>query len=336
MTALADLSILDVGHGNCAIVRQNDIAVIIDAPAKPVVADALDELGIKEISALLISHADSDHLSGAISLLMDGNRPVRSVYINPDPARKTKIWTEFRIAVRASSKANSTAVHPALSTTTPGHIVVGSTQIKVLYPPPEVALTGVGGTDLEGARINANNMSAVILVEQEASPICLLAADSDGVALQTMREAGVSLRAPLLVFPHHGGHPGSGNTRQFTKQLLDEVMPSIVLFSIGRGTHGTPRPEIVDEVKNHPSISPYIACTQLSKRCCEHAPAERNPTPRLSDGAKSNSCCAGTVTIPLNPLDISEFVRELNNGHAKFIQRDVTTPQCMVSRRITA
>ena len=72
----SELIILDVGHGNCSVVKHGTQAIIIDAPGKPIVARVLDELGITSIHALLISHADSDHLSGAIPILLNTDRPV--------------------------------------------------------------------------------------------------------------------------------------------------------------------------------------------------------------------------------------------------------------------
>lgn len=99
----SDLIIVDVGHGNCSIVQHGSEAIVIDAPAKPVVGRVLDELGIRSIHALVISHADNDHLSGAIPLILNGSRPVAQVYVNPD-RRTSRAWMQFRQAVALAQK----------------------------------------------------------------------------------------------------------------------------------------------------------------------------------------------------------------------------------------
>ena len=64
-----ELIILDVAHGNCAIVIGEESVVIIDAPQGGVHVDTLKTRGIKEVHAIVVSHADADHMQGVTTLL---------------------------------------------------------------------------------------------------------------------------------------------------------------------------------------------------------------------------------------------------------------------------
>jgi beta-lactamase superfamily II metal-dependent hydrolase len=323
-----ELIILDVGHGNCAIIRHGTEAIIIDAPGRPIVARALDELGITSIHALLVSHADSDHLSGAIPILLSDTRPVKHVYVNPDN-RNSDAWLQFRIAAGAARK-KGTSVHSSLNVEDPGAISLLGTTLQVLYPTPEMCLATNAGMHIDGRRIDPNSMSAVVLVEHEGEKVCLLAADSGYQSLETMIDEKVDLKAAMLVFPHHGGNVGGASDNNlFAKRLVGSVEPRIVIFSNGRGSHGTPRPEIVAGVRDAlGGTSPYIACTQLSKNCIDIVPTTPRNLNKQSEGVGKNHCCAGTVSWPLEKNGLEVITNELNKNHSDFVVKEIPRALC--------
>jgi len=92
----------------------------------------------------------------------------------------------------------------------------------------------------------------------------LLPGDMDWVGLDNLLEACPQPNARVLVFPHHGGTPHGGREREFARTHVPGVKPELVLFSIGRGVHNTPRPEIVAGVRAA-APSAHVMCTQLSK-----------------------------------------------------------------------
>jgi len=332
--ACSELIILDVGHGNCTIIKHGDEAIIIDAPGRPVVAKVLDELKIKSVHALLISHADNDHLSGAIPILMNPGRPVKQVYVNPD-LRKTKSWLQFRIAAGDARKNQGTAVYPSLHVNYPNNLTLSDTTLHVLHPPPEMCLATNEGEHVDGIKLNANSMSAVVLIEHNGKQVCLLAADSGRHSLDVMLGENKDLRAQVLIFPHHGGHTGgAADNRAFAKDLVSAVQPKLVLFSLGRGSHGTPRPEIVAGTRDAIATQkPYIACTQLSKNCADSLPnqADRKLV-KHSEGFSKNQCCAGTIVLPLTDDGVEIMMGELNEHHGKFVTSEL--PKALCRRRI--
>lgn len=329
--ASSELIILDVGHGNCAVIKHGTEAIIVDAPGKPIVARTLDELGIKSVHALLISHADSDHLSGAIPLLLNSDRPVKHVYVNPDN-RDNDIWREFRIAVKKSRTERGTSIHTSLNVEDPQDLILNGTSLKILHPTPELCLGTTGGIHTDGHKTNANNMSAVVLVEHNGKRLCLLAADSDRHSLEVMTEGEANLSAPILVFPHHGGHAGSGtDNRAFARKLVSLVKPLLVLFSLGRGSHGTPRADIINGVREGlDGAEPYIACTQLSRNChtgTTPSNSARNLN-KHSDGFTKDNCCAGTISLSLEDDGLTSLLESLTTHHETFIKKDVPNSLC--------
>jgi competence protein ComEC len=331
--ASSELIILDVGHGNCALIKHGSEAIIIDAPAKPIVARALDELGITSIHSLIISHADNDHLSGAIPLMMNDDRPIQHVYVNPDD-RDSAAWHDFRTAVGTVRRSKrGITVHTSLNMEEPQELKINETTLTVLHPSPELCLATTAGVHTDGRRVNANYMSAVVLVEHDGERICLLAADSDKYSLDLMLEEKTNLRAPVLIFPHHGGRAGQNtDNREFAKQLVSAVQPSLVLFSLGRGSHGTPRAEIVLGVREAMAGTvPYIACTQLSRNCCNDSPPSKSPQRLLdknSDGYAKDNCCAGTISIPLEKKGWETVISSLTMNHGSFVAKEVPGSLC--------
>ena len=77
-----NLAILDVGHGNSAILIDSEGVVVIDTGLGSSLLEYLEESGVTTIDAVLISHADEDHIGGLVQLLSSSKFRVRSVRLN--------------------------------------------------------------------------------------------------------------------------------------------------------------------------------------------------------------------------------------------------------------
>jgi competence protein ComEC len=70
------ITTINVGHGTCHIIANNDNAVVIDAGSRnnldvgvTTIIPKLKSLGIKNIEIIFITHADLDHLAGIIDII---------------------------------------------------------------------------------------------------------------------------------------------------------------------------------------------------------------------------------------------------------------------------
>ena len=321
-----ELIILDVGHGNCALIRDANDVIVIDCPPGGTLAEALEHLSIKEILHILISHSDADHIGGMIDLLSNEDIKIHNVHINPDAIKKSAIWLDLRIALK-DARQRGTQVSSELTTTKTGSLNIGSVNIEVLAPTPELILGGAGGTDLQGRRLTSNSISAVIGIVHNSHRVALLAADIDNVGFDNLIQEEKKLTAEILVFPHHGGRSGGGDSKTFAQRFCSFVQPKLIIFSIDRNRFSNnPRVEIIEGLRSSVPDA-HILCTQLSQQCAASLPSLK-PTHLNTFPAKgliSNSCCGGTITIKIDGSRTTYGEMAL---HKEFIINKVTSPIC--------
>jgi beta-lactamase superfamily II metal-dependent hydrolase len=307
-----EVLILDVGHGNSAIVRHDDEAVVIDSPLKDHLVDALRLEGIDRVRLAIASHSDSDHCGGFIGLLLAPDIVVDELRINPDATRHTRkvsreFWGDLKVAWRAARDMHGTRIRTELTDQLDGDLSAGSLRLEVVYPSGDLALDGVGSAPDGGPVVTPNAMSAVVRVVLDGVPLALLPGDMDAAGLDHLVSSGVDISALVLVFPHHGGRPEGASSEaaavEYTKKLMEACGPSTVLFSIGRGVHGTPRPEIVRAVRES-GAHVHIACTQLSQRCSDELLGDLSHlSARYASGRATGRSCLGTaVLLPASGL----------------------------------
>lgn len=319
------LVVLDVGHGNCAVLVDGEEAAVIDCAPGSTLVETLEQLQIHEIQYVFLSHVDRDHSAGLTGLLLNG--VVRHVYLNPDPRRDSKTWQALRIALKMASDNFGTEVHNSLSTASPGILHCGRVTVEVLAPSSiEMATSGVGGEDLHGRELTANSMSAVLGLTHENCRVALFPGDIDEAGLANLLDAS-DIEAKILVFPHHGGKSKTTTGDEFTVQLCEAVKPELVLFSIGRERYNNPREEVVRGVR---SVTPrsHILCTQLSRQCAHSVPD--TDFAHLADlpasGSLGKKCCGGTVSVQLEGASTRYAPSSI---HEQFVNDFVPLPMCM-------
>jgi beta-lactamase superfamily II metal-dependent hydrolase len=330
MTDLPKLIILDVAHGNCAILQDVEGTVIIDCAYGDTLIETLRHLNISHVDRIIISHADEDHIKGFIDLLSDESITVGYIHINPDGSKKTRTWTNLRRLIEDSKRRNNT-IRDFIHADMTSYLDIGQIRIEVLAP--SMDLVGqAGGLDLTQKTLNSNSVSAVIRLVYKSRGVALLAGDIDDTGLDNLISDNPNIAADVLVFPHHGGNAsaaGRGN-QEFTKRLCEQVNPMLILFSNGRTKHHNPRKEIIETVLDTlPDV--HILCTQLAKHCSSEilpiTPTHLNVLP--SKGREANHCCGGTVVIYLN--DTETTYAPSSNNHRQFVKDNVHSPLCMPS-----
>lgn len=315
--------ILDVGHGSSTVVEEFNGILIIDGGQGDTLLRFLTERGICQIDTIIVTHADADHFGGISLLLSNDEFQVGQVFVNPD-RRKTKLWDDF-VSVMTEAKQRGTNFYLELTSVNPGQLSRDGIRIEVLAPSQEFAIRTADGLAPGGSQLNANAMSAVVRVWAGESPRLLIAGDIDQTGLDNLLENNPEITADVLLFPHHGGLPGRSDPEKFAESLAGAVSACLVVFSIGRGRHGTPRPEIVAAVlRSTPGT--HIACTQLSKHCAAELPEiGSNLHNVFSKGAETAACCTGTIEVS---LESDNYYLPDRAAHLEFIDKNAPTALC--------
>lgn len=222
---------LDVGQGDCVLIRSRDVTVMVDAgprtdsydSAERVVVPYLLEHGIRKIDMLFITHADLDHIGGARYVL--SRFPVEGVGV---PALGDKLqgkawqeglpfdfWPDGQMVTKL-------AAGDCLSW--------GPLRVEVLGP-------GLGGTP--GEDESSNNSSLVMRVTYKEWSV-LLTGDMEKEQMKNILERSGDVNADFVKVPHHGGK-GS-----LDENFFDYVRPMAVFIPVGRNSYGHPTPEVLE------------------------------------------------------------------------------------------
>lgn len=317
------LVIVDVGHGNCSVLRDNDRVAIVDCARRSSLLEYLEQEKISEINTIIISHADEDHLSGLIGLLGSEQFSIGQILINPDAAKGTRIWDDIKYALNTDYNAGKIDIETGVKAGPVNNWEGKKTSLEIVSPSVKLQLTGSGGKLGERA-ITTNTMSIVVRVFYEDNPIVILTGDIDQIALSDIVENKRDMNAKFLLYPHHGGNAGNVDLADFTRAILVAVSPDAILFSNGRAKFDNPQPAIVETAKEF-GVK-LIVCTQLSTRCSANqgeGGKEGISTSKFSAGAKHGLCCAGSMEIDLQ----AGTLVAARSQHVEFVKR-LESPLC--------
>ena len=325
-----ELSILDVGHGNCAVLVYDDFVVVVDAGQKSDLQEFLVEQGIKHIDVLLVSHADADHIGGIVGIITSEIATIDRIRVNSDATKTVKNgvkWRQLVTVLAQSHRAGDLNFTVGLSTGNTGEFDNGDIRFEIVAPAPDLAALSPGGRNSDGRYITSNTTSAVIRILNREVPVALLAGDLDELGFQHLLNDKQDIKAPAVIFPHHGGRPGPGDPINFTKAFCGATEPSSIIFSIGRGINNTPRPDIIDAIRE---VVPgaRIICTELSTHCAQNLPniPQDYLTNKFAKGKLKKECCGGTIVIDLN--NPGATFQPLVEPHMDFIKIGAPTALC--------
>lgn len=311
-------TIVDVGHGSATVVQGGGGTVIIDTGKRDALLVHLWKQGVQHIDCLILSHCDDDHIGAAYALLLDDRFLVDRVLFNPDPARTTIAYQQLIAAARHAAERAGTAYGGVYG----GDVLwFGDFSVTTLAPERIDVAAGLHQRYAGGGRITANSLSVVVRVDGPELRSVLVPGDLDAPGLaELMRGASpADLQADILVFPHHGGRPGSGPVEPFVKELLTAVCPDHVVFSVGRAREGFPRPATVSAVlATLPQVN--VTCTELCVRCESVVPEQ--PRPYMG----RPEACGGDIVFFLRSGATSPSIE----AHSRFIDEFVSSPLCRI------
>ena len=303
------LAVLDVGHGNAAVLCDEGGTVVFDAGRGAILNDFLVSNKETAVQAMLLSHADIDHIGGAITVLLNPAVKIGAVYLNPDATKDTDVFRQLRFALCEAEMRQKTSINASLTTQT--NLPRKGAKIEVLYPSPIAAIGGVGGKGLKGKRTDSNSLSAAIRVTASTGKSILLGGDIEFDCVDEWKKSKADVLATALVFPHHGGLPGQSDestAELFAHEITKIVGPSYVIFSVHRTLHKNPRQAVLSAItKAHNEVR--FICTQLPDKF--HASVKKGSAWETHCGEKN--ILEGTISIKFTAKDLIFSFPPANN-----------------------
>ena len=197
---------IDVGKGDCILIRSQNHTVLIDTGYKETaddVAEYLDASEVGVIDELILTHYDKDHIGGAKQLL--SNYPVKKLYI-PDYQKDSK---KYKKLIKAVDKSN---------------VPVECVSEEITFSADHVRYTVMpSGVAYDDKTENDNDMSLLVTVEH-ANDSYLFTGDIEEEGIRCLLNK-TGRTYDLLKMPHHG------RMEKNTKALLNSVKPKYVIIT---------------------------------------------------------------------------------------------------------
>lgn len=225
----------DVGQGDAALVTMPDNRhMLIDGGPRSesfdagrwIVAPYLKRRGIKVLDAVVLSHADTDHLGGLPYILRSFS--VREIWDNGQ-GKSSEIYREYLHLV------DSLQIKRKILKT--GDILEDFSPVKIfVLHPTSYFLTQ-----------NVKNINEGSLVLKISYGLCdfLFAGDIEREGEERLNQYGDFLTSEVLKVPHHGSNTSS------TESFLHYVNPNWAIISVGLyNKFDHPSPEVINRLQN--------------------------------------------------------------------------------------
>jgi|GEM_PF-6201426 len=308
------LALLDVGHGNSAVLFAGKESIVIDCPPGDTLPRFLRRHGIAVIHHLVISHADKDH-SGGLSVILNSGIDVERIWVLDDQQNTTVHYLAIKHAFAAARTSGSRLLSRGTPHSDAPPALWRDFTLEWVAPNHEDRM--VAG--------NRNRLSVMCLLKQLELGVALFPGDIDLKGFNTV-DPNRNLGAIWLIAPHHGGSGGTPHQSvSLIEALLERTGAESVFFSFSRERFQLPRRDVA-EVLTRFGVSASMRCSQLSLHCAKELPRERQQSGVLSKGASTFpiSCCAGTVILNVGPSGVEWPGRGM---HDEFV-KSLDTPLC--------
>ena len=216
-----DLVVADIGQGTAVLVRTHAHLLVYDAgpqysresdAGQRVLLPLLRARGEDRVDRLVVSHRDSDHAGGALSLL--AGAPVAALHSSLEDAHPLRARGLPHTRCEAGQAWDWDGVH-----------------FEVLHPL---------ASDYDRP-LKPNALSCVLRVADARGRSVLLTGDIEAPQeAALLQRQGAVLASTLLLVPHHGSRTSS------SPAFLDMVQPGTALVQAGyRSRFGHPAPDVV-------------------------------------------------------------------------------------------
>ena len=218
------LTVLDVGQGLAVAARTRQHNLLFDTgqnygetdSGKQIIVPYLRGEGITALDRIIVSHADSDHSGGALSVMT--SLPTQSLLGSLEASHPIKQAIADHQYCRAGDDWWWDGVHFA-----------------ILHPDQ---------SKTSGSKRNRNEFSCVLKITTRHGSVLLPADIGRTSEQELLQRARDTLPATVLIAPHHGSK--SSSSAAFVRQ----VNPAYVIFPVGyRNSFNHPHPEVVNRYR---------------------------------------------------------------------------------------
>lgn len=221
-----NVTFLDVGQGNSALLQlPGGENILVDggpAEAGPGLVGRLREIGVRRLDAVVLSHADEDHVGGLADVLEAV--PVESVYDSAYP-HGTGAYEDFLAAVeRSGARYVETRAGDEVREDSPA-------ELDFIYP--------------EELGEGTNESSLVLDLTYEDFD-ALFMGDAEAEQEEDMLTAGSVPDVELLQVGHHGSADAT------SEGFVRAASPETAVIQVGADNYyGHPTPEVLDRLRQY-------------------------------------------------------------------------------------
>ena len=222
------LTALDVGHGDALLFElPGERRILVDGGGsyrqpfdvgENVVVPALLHLGVRQLDAVVVTHADSDHIGGVPAVV--SNLRVGEIWLGA-PAWHRSSYRELRARARDR------------------HVAVGQLRVGDERRLGEALLQVLsGGT--AGDNAGGSNDESIVLRVKYGKAVVLLMGDAGEAVERRLVRSGEPMRADVLKVGHHGSQSAT------LPAFLEAIRPRVALVSTnGSGLFRLPAPRVL-------------------------------------------------------------------------------------------
>lgn len=227
-----EITMLDVGQGDCFFIQQDDFSCLIDGGsssekqiAKYRIEPFLKCKGLAELDYVFVSHGDLDHINGIQEMI---ERQREGVRINSLVLPEQSVWDDalWKLARKAREEGIKVSIIRAGES-----MMTGKLKVECLYP-----LNGMQG-------IASGNETSLVLDVSYLDFDMLFTGDVENEGEKKLMSV-LKKQYDVLKVSHHGSKNST------TEVFLDVVEPKIGLISAGKNnSYGHPHKETLERLE---------------------------------------------------------------------------------------